>query len=220
VAEIIKLGLSDDDEKRSSQPASESVSPAEQTKPHEPHDPPTQASSAGAPIQPDSTESPPPAPISPGEILLQPESAEMQGTELALSETLLEPAGPPEGPPPEEASPPASPAPPPASPPPLPPRPFSLRRVFGQFVFVILLLLAAGGGALAGLVFVHSSDLPQIQQLMDYRSDVMTKLYADDGTPIGSFALEHRIIVTYDQIPKVLKDAVLSIEDRHFEDHC
>ncbi len=93
------------------------------------------------------------------------------------------------------------------------------RKIFGQFVFLILLFLAAGGGALAGLVFVYSANLPAIQQLQDYRPDVMTELYADDGTIIGSFALEHRVIVQYNQIPQVLKDAVLSIEDRHFESH-
>ena len=93
------------------------------------------------------------------------------------------------------------------------------RKVFGQFVFLILLLLSAGGGALAGLVFVYSSDLPRVQQLEDYRPDVMTELYADDGTPIGSFALERRVIINYDQIPPVLRDAILSVEDRHFESH-
>jgi penicillin-binding protein 1A len=103
-------------------------------------------------------------------------------------------------------------------PPTRPPRVHS-RRVFGQFVFLVLLLLSAGGGALAGLIFVYSSDLPQVRQLMDYRPDVMTELYADDGTPIGSFALERRVIVTYEQIPRLLKDAVLSVEDRHFESH-
>jgi len=107
---------------------------------------------------------------------------------------------------------------PPPPPPPQPPRVRS-RKVFGQFIFVILLLLSAGAGALAGLVFVYSSDLPQVRQLMDYRPDVMTELYADDGTPIGSFALEHRVMVTYDQIPRGLIDAVLSVEDRHFESH-
>jgi penicillin-binding protein 1A len=105
------------------------------------------------------------------------------------------------------------------SPPPPPPPRVRSRKVFGQFVFLILLLLSAGAGGLAGLVFVYSSDLPQVRQLMDYRPDVMTEIYADDGTPIGSFALERRVIVTYDQIPHVLKDAVLSVEDRHFESH-
>ncbi|MGA9111518.1 MAG: transglycosylase domain-containing protein, partial [Smithella sp.] len=101
---------------------------------------------------------------------------------------------------------------------PVPPQ-VSSRKVFGQFVFLILLLLAAGVGALSGLVFVYSSDLPQIRELEDYRPDVMTDLYADDGTIIGSFALERRVIVSYNQIPPVLRDAVISIEDRHFESH-
>jgi penicillin-binding protein 1A len=86
-------------------------------------------------------------------------------------------------------------------------------------VFLVLLVLSASLGSVAGLVFVYSANLPQIQQLMDYRPDVMTELYADDGTLLGSFALEHRVIVRYDQIPQVLKDAVISVEDRHFESH-
>ncbi len=103
------------------------------------------------------------------------------------------------------------------SPPPL--KRFSARRFFGQLVFLVLIILSAAFGVVAGLVFVHSADLPQIRQLMDYRPDVITELYADDGTPIGNFALEHRVIVSYDEIPQVLKDAVLSVEDRHFESH-
>ena len=93
------------------------------------------------------------------------------------------------------------------------------RKVFGQLVFLSLVIISAGIGALAGLVFVYSSDLPQVRQLEDYRPGVMTEIYADDGTLIGSFALERRVIVTYDQIPPLLRDAVLSIEDRHFENH-
>ena len=100
-----------------------------------------------------------------------------------------------------------------------PPPPVSSRRIFGQFVFLILVLLAAGVGALGGLIFVYSSDLPKVRELEDYRPDVMTEVFADDGTPIGSFALEHRVIVSYDQIPPVLRNAVISIEDRHFESH-
>lgn len=108
----------------------------------------------------------------------------------------------------------------------IPPQPESadaprhqVRKAFGRFVFLALVLISAGVGAVAGLVFVYSSDLPQVVSLEDYRPDVMTELYADDGTLIGSFALEHRVIVSYNQIPQPLKDAVLSIEDRHFERH-
>lgn len=93
------------------------------------------------------------------------------------------------------------------------------RRIFGQLVFFTLLLLSVGIGALAGLIFVYSSNLPQVTALEDYRPDVMTELYADDGTNIASFALEHRVILTYSQIPPVLFNAVVSVEDRHFESH-
>lgn len=109
-----------------------------------------------------------------------------------------------------------------SAPPPRPRGPSFLarsRKIFGQFVFLILILLSAGVGALAGLVFVYSLDLPKVRQLEDYRPDVMTEIYADDGTVLGSFALERRVIVTYNQIPPVLRDAIISVEDRHFESH-
>jgi penicillin-binding protein 1A len=102
--------------------------------------------------------------------------------------------------------------------PPLPPWARS-RRVFGQFVFGVLVLLAAATGVLAGLVFVYSTNLPKVAELEHYRPDVMTELYAADGAPLAIFALEHRVIVSYDQIPPVMRDAILSIEDRHFESH-
>ena len=93
------------------------------------------------------------------------------------------------------------------------------RKIFGQFVFLTLILLSAAVGSIAGLVFVYSLDLPKVRQLEDYRPDVMTELYADDGTVLGSFALERRVIVNYNQIPPVMRDAIVSIEDRHFESH-
>jgi penicillin-binding protein 1A len=93
------------------------------------------------------------------------------------------------------------------------------RKVFGQLVFIILLILSAGAGVLGGYAFIYSSDLPQVRRLEDFQPDVMTELFADDGTPIASFALEHRVMVTYGQIPPVLRNAVISIEDRHFESH-
>lgn len=92
-------------------------------------------------------------------------------------------------------------------------------RIFGQLALIILIFLAVGAGALAGLLFVYSLNLPQVGELYDYRPDVTTTLYARDGSAIGSFALQRRVIVTYDQIPPVLRNAIISVEDRHFESH-
>src|SRR6202008_3777505 len=91
--------------------------------------------------------------------------------------------------------------------------------VVGQLAFTFLLVCAVGFGAAVGLLFVYSSDLPEIRALQDYRPNVVTELYADDGQSIGTFALQRRILLTYEQIPKLLKDAILPTEDQHFEEH-
>src|SRR5215831_2266328 len=91
--------------------------------------------------------------------------------------------------------------------------------LFGRLVFSFLVICAVGLGVGLGLLFVYSSNLPEIRALEDYRPNVVTELYADDGQSIGTFALQRRILLTYDQLPQTLKDAIVSTEDQHFEDH-
>src|SRR5271156_6342937 len=91
--------------------------------------------------------------------------------------------------------------------------------LFGRLAFTFLLLCSIAFGAAIGLLFVYTSDLPEIHALEDYRPNVVTELYADDGQSIGTFALQRRILLSYAQIPKVLRDAVLTTEDQHFEEH-
>src|SRR6266852_3181599 len=73
--------------------------------------------------------------------------------------------------------------------------------------------------AMETLLFVYASDLPEIRALETYRPTVVTEIYADDGQMVASFALQRRILMTYEQCPKILYNAVASIEDQHFEDH-
>jgi len=91
--------------------------------------------------------------------------------------------------------------------------------LLGRLALAFLVLCAIVIGAAVGLLFVYSSDLPEIHALEDYRPMTETQLYADDGQSVGTFALERRILLTYNQIPKVLKAAVLTTEDQHFEEH-
>jgi penicillin-binding protein 1A len=93
------------------------------------------------------------------------------------------------------------------------------RKVVGRLAFSLLLFGAIAFGTLMGLLFVYSSDLPQIRALEDFRPDIVTELYSDDGQVIGNFALQRRVLLTYEQIPQVLKDAILTTEDQHFEQH-
>jgi len=93
------------------------------------------------------------------------------------------------------------------------------RKLAGRFTLAILFSLAAIAGSLAGLTLVYSVDLPQIDDLERYRPSTTTELYDIKGRPFGSFALERRIIVNYDDFAPVLRQAVISIEDKNFESH-
>jgi penicillin-binding protein 1A len=92
-------------------------------------------------------------------------------------------------------------------------------KLVSRFLFGLLVLLAAGVGAAAGLLLVYSTDLPQIDQLERYRPSAVTELYDGRGRVIGSFALQRRVIATYDDYPQVLRDALVSIEDKDFYRH-
>src|ERR1700676_1188623 len=93
------------------------------------------------------------------------------------------------------------------------------RRLAGRLAFAIVFAGVVLLGAAGGLIFVYSTDLPEIRALEDYRPNVVTELYSDDGQQIGTFALQRRILLTWEQIPPVLKDAITSTEDQHFFEH-
>jgi len=93
------------------------------------------------------------------------------------------------------------------------------RKLMGKVVFALLVVAAAIAGSLAGFVFVYSTDLPQVDELERFRPLSTTELYDDRGRVIGSFALQRRVVASYGDYPKVLRDAVLSIEDKDFEKH-
>ena len=101
----------------------------------------------------------------------------------------------------------------------VPPPLFRRRKLAGKVAFLVLLLLAVVTGSLAGLMLVYSVNLPQINDLEHYRPSTMTDLYDRKGRVIGSFALEKRIIVDYDGFAPVLRQAVISIEDKNFDSH-
>jgi penicillin-binding protein 1A len=93
------------------------------------------------------------------------------------------------------------------------------RKFVGRVVFGLLVLLAALVGASTGLFLVYSNDLPQVEQLEHYRPSSVTDLYDDHSRVIGSFALQRRVVANYEDYPQVLRDALISVEDKDFAKH-
>src|SRR5215831_10842167 len=84
---------------------------------------------------------------------------------------------------------------------------------------VALFIVAAMLGILSGVLFAYAGDLPQITALDDYSPSTITRLYSAQGKVIGEFATQRRVIVTYDDINPVLRQAIIATEDADFERH-
>lgn len=93
------------------------------------------------------------------------------------------------------------------------------RKLVGRIVFGLMVLLSALIGALGGLLLIYSTDLPQVEHLENYRPISTTELYDVHGHTIGTFALQRRVVASYQDFPKVLRDALISTEDKSFYRH-
>jgi len=61
--------------------------------------------------------------------------------------------------------------------------------------------------------------LPDISDLADYRPKLSMRVYSVEGTLIGEFGEERRNYTEFKDIPQVMKDAILAIEDARFYHH-
>src|SRR5271169_391507 len=101
----------------------------------------------------------------------------------------------------------------------LPPVEIAGRKLVGRVLFGLLVLVSALVGATAGLLLVYTTDLPQVEALETYRPSSITELYDYHERVIGSFALQRRVVAGYDDFAPVLRDALVSIEDKDFYRH-
>jgi penicillin-binding protein 1A len=82
-----------------------------------------------------------------------------------------------------------------------------------------LFIVAVVLGILSGVVFAYAGDLPEISKLDRYSPNTITRVRAADGTVIGEFAVERRLVIGYDDIPANFRQAIIAAEDAGFESH-
>lgn len=86
---------------------------------------------------------------------------------------------------------------------------------FGLTIAAALSLLLVIGLALA----VAFPNLPDISDLSDYRPKLPLRVFSAEGDLIGEFGEERRNLTPISEIPKVMTNAVLAIEDARFYQH-
>jgi penicillin-binding protein 1A len=105
----------------------------------------------------------------------------------------------------------------------------SPRSLPGWRGVLLTVLLWACGVAAAGVLSlviiacvalaVAYPNLPDVSELSDYRPKLPLRIYSADHVLIGEFGEERRSLTPISQIPAVMKNAVLAIEDARFYSH-
>lgn len=95
--------------------------------------------------------------------------------------------------------------------------------------WLLRIALWSGGLALAGILSVliivaialavAFPNLPDVSDLSDYRPKLPLRVFSAEGSLIGEFGEERRHLTPIKEIPKVMTDAVLAIEDSRFYEH-
>ncbi|WP_347554273.1 penicillin-binding protein 1A [Robbsia sp. KACC 23696] len=92
-------------------------------------------------------------------------------------------------------------------------------RLILAFFGLIGGLIVIGALIVGYALIVMTPNLPSLEALTDYRPKVPLRIYTADHVLIGEFGEERRRLVRFADIPPVMKDAVLAIEDYRFYEH-
>ena len=94
-----------------------------------------------------------------------------------------------------------------------------LRKILKIGFLVVIFSSACVLGTILGAYVAIQQNLPSISELEGYEPGIITYIYSDGGQVIGEYALQKRIEIPYDEIPEVLKDAIIATEDPRFFNH-
>jgi len=95
------------------------------------------------------------------------------------------------------------------------PKPRLKRLRFLAILFAVLVL-----GLISfvfGMFVAVASDLPSLTKFSQIENAKSSELLDDLGHPLGVVSQQNRVIVTPEQIPQIVKEAVISIEDKRFK---
>src|ERR1700758_1517437 len=92
-------------------------------------------------------------------------------------------------------------------------------RIARNAGLIAIFLATAFAGTLSGVLFAYAGDLPQVSALDNYSPSTITRVYSAGGQLIGEFATQRRVIVGYDEISPLLRQAIVATEDADFDRH-
>ena len=86
-----------------------------------------------------------------------------------------------------------------------------------------LKLFLYAGLSISGLFIIivtyFSLNLPDYNQLRDYKPSIMTRVHNSSGELIKEYSNEYRVFIPIEAVPDIVKSAFISAEDKNFYRH-
>ncbi len=93
------------------------------------------------------------------------------------------------------------------------------RRWIGRLALAFAALVAIGAVAVTAVFYAYGRDLPGFEAVTDYDPPQVTKVFDQNGVQIAEFFRERRSVVPLEEIPPVMRQAMVSAEDGNFYAH-
>ncbi|MCA0450194.1 MAG: transglycosylase domain-containing protein, partial [Proteobacteria bacterium] len=94
-----------------------------------------------------------------------------------------------------------------------------MRRAMILLTLFLFVAIVGGGAAILGGLWYFGRGLPDHKTLAEYQPSITTRVHAADGRILAEFAIERRVFVPYEKIPRQVVAAFLSAEDKNFYSH-
>jgi len=95
----------------------------------------------------------------------------------------------------------------------------SMGKLLKVTFLVCVMLFACAIGAWLGAYLAIRQNLPSISLLEEFEPNIITYIYSDEGEVIGEYAIEKRIEIPYEEIPEVVKNAIIATEEASRREH-
>lgn len=100
-----------------------------------------------------------------------------------------------------------------------PPTPPKSKGVLSALLLIAVTLGVVALLGVSGYIFYLMAKLPTVDRLADYKPPIVSQVFGDDGSLVGEFYLERRIVVPVNQMPRKLIQAFVAAEDASFYQH-
>jgi penicillin-binding protein 1A len=96
----------------------------------------------------------------------------------------------------------------------------AIASFFGSIFSLVTMGMMMVALTIGAIFWMYGRDLPSHESLAQYKPPTISRIYSGEGQIIDEFARERRLFAPANEIPDLVKQALISAEDKNFYTHA